>query len=42
MSEIDDCFEGSYAAGASDLLTYIFSSLSNDDLNINHVNDNIN
>ena len=42
MSEIDDCFEGSNGADASDLLRYIFSSLSSEDLNIDHVNDNIN
>lgn len=42
MSEIDDCFEGSNGADASDLLRYIFSFLSSEDLNIDHVNDNIN
>jgi hypothetical protein len=30
MSEIDDCFEGSNGADASDLLRYIFSSLSSE------------
>ena len=42
MSEIDDCFEGSNGADASDLLRYIFSSLISDDLNIKNNNGNNN